>query len=52
MNTILIIMRHVTIDHFCNVSMDVSSVNQPFHSSASFNMIYIAGIHFAYIRCC
>ena len=36
--------------------MDISSANkpsdQPFHSPASFNVISIAGIHFAYISCC
>ena len=26
--------------------------DQPFHSPASFNVISIAGIHFAYISCC
>ena len=35
--------------------MDFSSAkasDQQFHSPASFNMISIAGIHFAYISCC
>ena len=35
--------------------MDISSAkpsDQPFHSPASFNVISIAGIHFAYISCC
>ena len=26
--------------------------DQPFHSPASFNVISITGIHFAYISCC
>ena len=26
--------------------------DEPFHSPASFNVISIAGIHFAYISCC
>ena len=32
--------------------MDVPSSDQPFHSPASFNVIAIADIHFAYISCC
>ena len=48
------------ISHFHNVFklMDVSwslllkPSDQPFHSPASFSVISIAGIHFAYISCC
>ena len=49
----------IAISHFSiNVFklMDVLSAkaysDQPFHSPASFNVICIAGIHFAYISCC
>ena len=46
-------MEHFLIGDFRNVFkvMDISS-DQPFHSPASFNVISIAGIHFAYISCC
>ena len=36
----------------CPHPIEEAYSDQPFHSPAHFNVIYIAGIHFAYISCC
>ena len=55
---VLWILKALWIGDFHNVFklMDIFLLpkpsDQPFHSPASFNVISIAGIHFAYISCC
>ena len=49
-------LRSSTIDQFRNCIQIMFLLpmpsDEPLHSPASFDAIYIAGIHFAYISCC